>query len=375
MRVLGFMTGTSLDAVDMAVLETDGETIFAFGPAGERKLTEATRELMLAATKAAFDWPRGAPEPAVFADAARAGADEHFDAAEAFLAARDLSWGDFDLLGVHGQTVLHERPTDGRLGRTVQLIDAQRLADRTGVPVAFDFRSADVAAGGEGAPLAPIYHLARAKGSGLYAPLAVLNIGGVANVTFWSSDGAVAAFDTGPGNGMIDLLMQQRGAGRYDAGGRYASVGQAQEPVLRALLAHPYFQAPPPKSLDRYDFSLEPLAGLSLEDAAATLVAFTAEAVRLGFAAVGEVPREVVVAGGGRHNPEIMKALAARLPCAVRTAEDHGWRGDAVEAEAFAYLAARTARGLPISFPKTTGVPQPMAGGRIVQPRSGDRHV
>jgi anhydro-N-acetylmuramic acid kinase len=372
MRVLGFMTGTSLDAVDMAVLETDGETISAFGPAGERKLSEPTRDLMLAATKAAFAWPRGAPEPAVFADAARAGADEHYDAAQAFLAAHGLSWPDLDLLGVHGQTVLHERPRDGRPGRTVQLIDAQRLSDRTGVPVAFDFRTADVLAGGEGAPLAPIYHLARARASGLNAPLAVLNVGGVANVTFWSGGEEIAAFDTGPGNGMIDLLMQDRGAGRFDDGGRYASVGKAHEAVVRALLAHPYFQARPPKSLDRYDFSLEPLAGLSLEDAAATLVAFTAEAVRLGFGTMGQVPREVVVAGGGRHNPQIMRALVERLPCPVRSAEDHGWRGDAIEAEAFAYLAARTARGLPISFPNTTGVAGPTTGGRIVHPRSGD---
>ena len=177
-----------------------------------------------------------------------------------------------------------------------------------------------------------------------------------------------AAFDTGPGNGMIDLLVQDRGAGRFDDKGRYASVGQVQEPVLRALLAHPYFQAPPPKSLDRYDFSLEPLAKAELEDAAATLVAFTAEAVRLAFGLMGALPREIVVTGGGRHNPEIMKALAERLPCQVKTAEDHGWRGDSIEAEAFAYLAARTARGLPISYPKTTGVPQPMTGGKIVQP-------
>jgi anhydro-N-acetylmuramic acid kinase len=368
MRVLGFMTGTSLDAVDMAVLETDGDTISAFGPAGERKLTEATRDIMLEATRQALAWPRGAPEPAIFAQAARAGAEEHYAAATEFLAANDLAWSDIDLIGMHGQTVLHERPQEGRLGRTVQLGDAQWLATQAGVAVAHDFRTADVAAGGEGAPLAPIYHLARAQASGLEAPLAVLNIGGVANVTFWSGGDEIAAFDTGPGNGMIDLLVQDRGAGRFDEGGKYASVGRPNEGVVRALLAHPYFQAPPPKSLDRYDFSLEPLAGCELEDAAATLVAFTAEAVRQGFELVGQTPRAVVVAGGGRHNPEIMKALAARLPAPVKSADDYGWRGDAIEAEAFAYLAARTARGLPISFPKTTGVPAPMTGGRIVQP-------
>jgi anhydro-N-acetylmuramic acid kinase len=234
--------------------------------------------------------------------------------------------------------------------------------------VAFDFRTADVAAGGEGAPLAPIYHVARARASDLKPPLAMLNIGGVANVTFWSGGDEIAAFDTGPGNGMIDLLVQARGAGRFDAGGKYASVGRVDEAVVRALLAHPYFQAPPPKSLDRHDFSLEPLEPLELEDAAATLVAFTAEAVKLAFEAVGQTPTEVIVTGGGRHNPEIMKALRSRLAVPVSTAEDHDWRGDAIEAEAFAYLAARSFRGLPISFPKTTGVKQPLAGGRIVRP-------
>jgi anhydro-N-acetylmuramic acid kinase len=368
MRVLGFMTGTSLDAVDMAVLETDGETISAFGPAGERKLSEATRDIMLAATHEALKWPRGAPAPAIFAEAARAGAEEHFAAAEEFLVKHGLKWSDIELIGMHGQTVLHERPKAGVVGRTLQLGDAGLLASKAGVPVAYDFRSADVAAGGEGAPLAPIYHLARARASGLAPPLAVLNIGGVANITFIRSDGEIAAFDTGPGNGMIDLLVQARGAGRFDDQGRYASVGRVEEGVLRGLLGHSYFQAPPPKSLDRYDFPLEPLENLELEDAAATLVAFTAEGVRLAFETMKETPTELIVAGGGRHNPEIMKALKARLPCPVSAAEDHGWRGDSIEAEAFAYLAARSARRLPISFPKTTGVPKPMTGGRIVTP-------
>lgn len=368
MRVLGYMTGTSLDAVDMAILDTDGEEITAFGPAGERKLTDATRDIVLEATKQALAQEPGASDPEIFAEAARAVAEEHFAAAEAFLKAEGVSWDEIDLIGMHGQTVFHQRPQDGRVGRTVQLGDAGLLAKLTGRPVAFDFRTADVAAGGEGAPLAPIYHLARARASGLTSPLAVLNVGGVANVTFWAGPGELYAFDTGPGNGMIDLLVQARGAGRFDDKGRYASVGRVDEGVLRTLLAHPYFAAPAPKSLDRYDFPLEPLEGLELEDAAATLVAFTAEAVRLGFELMGKTPTEVIVCGGGRHNPEIMKALAARLPAPVRAAEDHGWRGDSIEAEAFAYLAARTANGLPISFPATTGAPRPLLGGRIVQP-------
>jgi anhydro-N-acetylmuramic acid kinase len=352
----------------MAVLDTDGDAIDRFGPAGERKLTDATRNVVLEATKQALAWRRGTPEPPIFPHVAEMVAEEHFAAAEGFLAEHGLSWPDIDLIGMHGQTVLHERPRDGVPGRTVQLGDGPMLARLTGRPVACDFRTADVAAGGEGAPLAPLYHLARARASGLAPPLAVMNIGGVANVTFWTADGEITAFDTGPGNGMIDLLVQARGAGRFDAGGRFASVGRADEGVVRALLAHPYFSSPPPKSLDRYDFSLEPLDRLQLEDAAATLVAFMAEGVRLAFETAGQAPTEVIVCGGGRHNPQIMQALAARLPMPVKAAEDHGWRGNSIEAEAIAYLAARTFRGLPISFPGTTGVAVPMTGGRIVRP-------
>ncbi len=367
MRVLGFMSGTSLDAVDMAVLDTDGETITAFGPAGERKLSEPTRALAVAATEAAKAWPRGAPEPAEFAPAAEAVAREHFEAANAFLAANGLGWGDIDLIGFHGQTVLHERPTAERIGRTVQLGDGQLLARLSGVPVAFDFRTADVAAGGEGAPLAPIYHQARAKASGIAAPSAVLNVGGVANITLFSTTADPLAFDTGPGNGMIDLMVQARGLGRYDLDGRLARAGRVDEAALAGYLAHPYFRQPPPKSLDRFDFSLDPVANLSSEDAAATLVAFTAEAIRLGLDASAERPRVLIVSGGGRSNPEIMRAITERAGCEVVAAEAVGWRGDAIEAEAFAYLAARTARGLPISFPGTTRAPQPMTGGRIVR--------
>ncbi len=368
MRVLGFMSGTSLDAVDMAVLDTDGETISAFGPAGERKLSEATRALVLAATEAAKTWPRSAPPPSEFAPTAEAVAREHFAAADAFLAREQLGWRDIELIGFHGQTVLHERPAEGRIGRTVQLGDGELLARLAGVPVAYDFRTADVAAGGEGAPLAPIYHQARARASGLQPPSAVLNVGGVANVTLFGERSDPLAFDTGPGNGMIDLLVQARGLGRFDQDGRLAAAGRVDAAVLAAYLAHPYFAAPPPKSLDRYDFSLEPLAALGVEDACATLAAFTAEAIAQGLRLAPEPPRVLVVAGGGRSNPELMRVIKARASCEVVAAEAVGWRGDALEAEAFAYLAVRTLKGLPISFPGTTGVPVPMTGGRIARP-------
>src|SRR5579875_3236361 len=312
MRVLGFMSGTSLDAVDMAVLETDGEEIQGFGPAGERKLTDATRNLALEATHTALKWPRGEAEPEVFARAGEAVADEHFEAADGFLKANGLGWRDLDLVGFHGQTVLHERPVAGRIGRTVQLGDGARLARRAGVPVAFDFRTADVAAGGEGAPLAPIYHAARARFSGLEPPVAVLNLGGVANITLIPSSGEMLAYDTGPANGMIDLWVQAKTDHRFDPDGRFAAAGRVDGAALAELLAHPYFTAPGPKSLDRYDFPLTPVERLSLEDGAATLTAFTAETVALAVRGAAEPPKVLIASGGGRLNPMLMQAITQR---------------------------------------------------------------
>jgi anhydro-N-acetylmuramic acid kinase len=372
MRVLGFMTGTSLDAVDMAVLETDGEAILGFGPAGERKLRPATRQLLLDATAAALAWPDGASRPAIFAAADRAVADEHLAAAADFMAEHGLRATDLDLVGFHGQTVLHQPPGPARpVGRTVQLGDAARLAAGLGVPVAHDFRAADVAAGGQGAPLAPVYHQALAACSGLEAPLGVLNLGGVGNLTLILPDGSIQAFDTGPANGMIDLMIQERGLGRCDEDGRYAAAGTIDGRALSVMLDHPYLAAPPPKSLDRFDFPLDPVRALRVEDAAATLTALavTAVAVSLLWFEKDDRPRTLIATGGGRRNPEILDGLRRSLdPVRVLTAEDVGWRGDAIEAEAFAYLAARTARGLAITFPATTGAPAPMTGGSIVRP-------
>ena len=372
MRVLGFMSGTSLDAIDMAVIETDGEAVSAFGPAGEAPLPEALRAQVLEAVEAGRRWARGAPEPDSFARLEADVADAHFDAANAFLLAHGLAWRDIDLLGFHGQTVLHEQPTaqaHGRVhGRTRQLGDGARLAARAGVPVAYDFRSADVAAGGHGAPLAPIYHQALLARAGLPPPSAVLNLGGVANLTLTDAAGALTALDTGPGNGLLDLWAERHGRGRYDAGGALARAGRIDSAALGRLMDHPYFRQPAPKSLDRYDFGLEPVEGLSPADGAATLTAFTAEAVALALRQAGWAGAAVIVAGGGRRNPALLSELSLRVGRPLLTAEALGWRGDAVEAELFAYLAARTARGLPISFPGTTGAPAPLAGGRIALP-------
>jgi anhydro-N-acetylmuramic acid kinase len=369
MRVLGFMSGTSLDAVDMAALETDGEAILAFGPTGERKLDPQIRALIQKATDDARAWAWGAPEPSSFAPAARAVAEEHLKAARGFMAEHRLQPKDFDLVGFHGQTVWHEPPGRTRSeGRTVQLGDAALLAKGLGLPVAYDFRTADVAAGGQGAPLAPIYHDALRRWSGIAAPMAVLNLGGVGNITLATSDGRLLAFDTGPANGMIDRWVQSKTELRLDEDGAFALAGRVHKDIVAAYLDHPYFRARGAKSLDRYDFSLDRVAHLSLEDGSATLTGFAAAAVALGVEAAPEKPQRVVVSGGGRRNPVLLDWIGELVSVPVVAGETHGWRGDAVEAEAFAYLAARTARGLPISFPGTTGVPEPMTGGRIVEP-------
>ncbi len=369
MKVLGFMTGTSLDAVDMAVLDTDGEAILAFGPAGERKLDPAVRALVEAAIVAGRSWPWGAPPPAEFEIAATAIADQHLLAAGEFLAESGVSLTEMDLVGVHGQTVLHEPPLPTRpAGRTVQLIDAGRVARGLGLPVAYDFRTADVSAGGQGAPLAPIYHRALVRWSGLDGPVAVLNLGGVGNVTLVTPSGELEAWDTGPANGMIDLWVQAHSGARCDVDGALARAGRVDEAIVAAYLDHPYFRARGPKSLDRFDFSIEPVSGLTLADGAATLTAFAASAVALALRGLGVAPSRLIVCGGGRRNPVLMRAIAARVPMPVVTAEAVGWRGDAIEAEAFAYLAARNVTGLPISFPGTTGVPVAMTGGRLAAP-------
>jgi anhydro-N-acetylmuramic acid kinase len=369
MRVLGFMTGTSLDAVDMAVLETDGEEITGLGPAGEKKLDPAVRAQVEAAIGDALRLKAGDPIPASFAPAAAAIAAEHVAAGEAFMQANAILPGDLDLIGLQGQTVLHAPPGPDRAeGQTIQLIDAGAVARGLGVPTVYDLRSDDVAAGGQGAPLAPVYHAALVRYSNLHTPTAVLNLGGVANVTLVRGDGALEAFDTGPANGMIDLLVQDRTGRRFDNGGALARAGHVHDRVLAAYLAHPYFAQRGPKSLDRFDFSPDRVGPLSLQDAAATLTAFAAEAVARGLKACSEIPLRLVVCGGGRHNPALMDAIRARVPLPVLTAEDVDWRGDSIEAEAFAYLGARSMLALPISFPGTTGVPAPMTGGRIAMP-------
>lgn len=370
LKVLGFMTGTSLDGIDMAIIDTDGEAALAFGPWAEKPMPAGLRALLEGTVKAALKWPRGVEEPAIFAEARTALVEWHAESAQAFLTANGLNYGDLDVMGVHGQTVLHERPMGGIPGRTVQLFDGQALADLTGVDVICDFRQADIKAGGEAAPLAPVYHRALAQKAKLELPVVVVNLGGVANITLIDADLNLTAMDTGPANGLMDQWMRLHGRGDYDHEGQIAASGQIDGDIVSAYMRHPYFSARAPKSLDRYDFTLEDVQALSVEDGMATLSAFTVESLLAGIRLAGSEPKSVILAGGGRHNGFLVSQIRKRLaPARVVLAEELGWRGGAIEAEAFAYMAARSLKGLPISFPDTTGVATPLTGGNLFKPR------
>lgn len=351
MLSLGLMSGTSMDGIDVAVVETDGQRIAATGPWATTPYDGALRR-QLAQAVAAGERADGIPR------LERALTLAHGDAVEGFLSDNGIARGDIAVVGFHGHTLFH-RPQQRR---TRQLGDGALLARLLGIDVVGDFRSADVAAGGQGAPLAPLYH--RALAQGVDQPLAVLNLGGVGNVT-WVDGDAVIACDTGPGNAPLDDWVARHGAGPCDRDGRLSACGTVDRTRVAAALAHPFFALPPPKSLDRNDFTADLADGLGLEDGAATLAAFTAATVAAVLDHLPGAPARWLVTGGGRHNPTIMAQLREALRVPVEPVESVGWQGDALEAQAFAFLAVRSLRGLPLSLPGTTGVPQPVAGGRL----------
>jgi anhydro-N-acetylmuramic acid kinase len=360
------MSGTSLDGVDAALLRTDGEMIGEFGPTVSHPFSAGQREMMSEAVSAALAWNWNGAAPSVFKLAEAALHDAHVEAWRA-LAARITDAPPL-LAGFHGQTVLHRPPSGAITGRTLQIGDGASLATAIGIPVVWDLRSADVAAGGHGAPLAPAYHRAL-LGAGSGWRFAV-NIGGVSNITACGPGGELIAFDTGPGNGPLDQWMVRHRAGRFDEGGLIAKRGRIDERRIEDWMSRPFFRAPPPRSADRYDFTADLAQGLSFEDGAATLAAFTARAIISGVRLISPSPETIVVMGGGRKNKAIMDALAGAFPGGVTDADERRWRGDAIEAEAWAFLAARSVRDLPVSFPGTTGAPRAMTGGRLSVPRS-----
>ena len=345
------MSGTSLDGVDAALIETDGVTVAAFGPWRTAPYPDDLRAWLRAVIEGRDE--RRAAERALTAF--------HADLAEALLAEAGRPREEIAVAGFPGHTVRHEPDA----GRTDQIGDGAALARRLGIGVVNDFRSNDVAAGGQGAPLVPLFHAALVRRSGLATPLAVLNLGGVANVTWIGgpADQDLLAFDTGPGCALIDDWVLRTTGAPFDRDGERARSGTVDRAALEALMAHPYFDAPPPKSLDRNAFDPAPVSALSAEDGAATLAAFTVEAVGRALAHMPAPPLRWLVTGGGRHNPALIAALAERLGAPCDAVESVGWQGDALEAQAFGFLAVRSRRGLSLSLPRTTGVPRPLSGG------------
>lgn len=376
MRVIGLMSGTSADGIDAALIETDGRGISVtrgpngylapLGPVWSRPYTPEERALLQRAMREAEGMRDRTERPGCLAEAEALVTRLHAEVVEAFRSDPDVAAGPVDLIGFHGQTVLH-RPKDAL---TVQLGDGAALARRLGVPVVSDLRAEDVAAGGQGAPLVPIFHRALGEASGFTPPFAVLNVGGVANVTFIGRDEErFLGFDTGPGNAQIDDLMRERAGRDFDDDGAVAAGGTPDPDLLAWLLAHPYLAEAPPKSLDRNWFSHRLAGRLSLADAAATLTAFTAGAVERALGWTDEAPRRWIVAGGGCRNATLMRMLRERLGVEVVSADEIGWSSAHLEAQAFAYLAARRLAGLPITFPSTTGVSRPLVGGTLAMPR------
>jgi anhydro-N-acetylmuramic acid kinase len=364
---IGLMSGTSQDGVDVALIDTDGEVVTRFGAAACRAYSDEERALLRRATAAAVDLSERSSRPGVLAEAEALVTKSHAEAVEAFMRTNGLAPSDIAVIGFHGQTLLH-RP---ERGLTVQIGDGRALAARLGIPVVYDFRASDVAAGGQGAPLAPIYHRALVRGLDAPAPVAVLNVGGVANVSFIDGDTLIAC-DTGPGNALLDDFLRQRTGEALDIDGRWGAKGIADEQALKRLLAHPFFSLPPPKSLDRNDFRqwvMPTLEGLSTDAGAATLTALTAAATARIVPLLPKPPLRWLVTGGGARNPTLMRRLAERLaPATVETGQSAGWSIDALEAQAFAYMAVRSLRGLPLTFPGTTGAPAPLSGGVLARP-------
>jgi anhydro-N-acetylmuramic acid kinase len=353
---LGLMSGTSLDGVDAAVIRTDGETVAETGPALTIAYDSALRERIRAVL--------GDSLARTSAEVARAVTLAHAETVKALLARSGFPLGDLKLIGFHGHTILH-RPD---AGITRQIGDGALLAQMLGVPVVNDFRTADVVAGGQGAPLVPLFHRALARG--LEMPLAVLNLGGVGNVTWigGAGDDEILAFDTGPGNALIDDWVLRHTGRAFDENGAIAASGTVNQAALAALLTNPFFNRTPPKSLDRNHFNITVLAGLPVNDGAATLAAFTAASVARAREHLSAAPKRWLVTGGGRHNAALMTALRRALSAPVDSVETVGWDGDALEAQAFAFLAVRSLRNLPLSLPRTTGVGRPMPGGQLHLP-------
>ncbi len=362
-RALGLMSGTSLDGIDVTVIETDGHRIAARGFPATYPYSDALREKLRAGLTEAASLEERTARPGRLRLIEQYLTELHAEAVSHYLDDHQIDRASIDVIGFHGQTVLH-RP---EAGLTVQLGDGALLARLAGRPVVYDLRAADVDAGGQGAPLAPAYHAAIAEEIP-QRPLVLLNLGGVANVTYIGRDGELFACDTGPASAMIDDWCKARTDQAFDADGALAAKGHVHEAIVAGWLAHPFFALPPPKSLDRNAFDPAPVTALSPEDGAATLTAFSAAAIGRVLPHFPETPALWVASGGGRKNATLLAMISERVGAPVLAAEEFGFDGDGLEAEAWAFLAVRSRLGLPITFPGTTGTPAPTTGGLLAEP-------
>ena len=369
--VIGLMSGTSMDGIDLAILRTDGVSSIEFGPSMAVAYDAAFRRRIEASLETAKSIVRRQDRPGDLVGLEREITLRHATAVRDFVRSLPVEWQKPDLIGFHGQTVLH-RP---HLGVTVQLGDGGLLARETGIPVVYDMRASDMLHGGQGAPLVPAYHAALARSLpepyAAMKPSVFVNVGGISNITYVPDDADPVAFDTGPGNTLIDQWVSREGGIPFDAGGAIASEGGVVTDVVTRYLDNPFFEKSGPKSLDRNDFTLALAEGLELADGARTLANVSAEAILKSVEHLPDAPRLWIVCGGGRKNPHIVGDLllgAEKAGAKVIVAEDVGLNGDATEAEAWAYLAVRSALGLPLTFPTTTGCREPVTGGFRVEP-------
>ncbi len=368
-----------MDGIDAALLKTDGDSIIeecghismpysAFFKSQLKQAEEVVRSVQGDLEKAENLWPN---LPQIIDESTHL----HAEAVRRLISETKCLPETIRVVGYHGQTLYHHPPVSTIVGH------GKRLAELVGIPVVNNFRKQDITLGGQGAPFAPIYHYALAKRDG-YIPAVVVNLGGIANVTIIPSDKPdhMIAFDTGPANGLVDRFVRQRthNQEQMDANGRYGSQGQVHENVLSLLFekgvqknGHNYFTLPAPKSLDIGHLNLiAELAPLTLEDGCATLEAFTAKSLVDSVVSLNiDVPKMWIMAGGGAQNPIILKFLEDYLMKALgpgivmHKADSVGWNSQALEAQIFAYLAVRHLKGLPFSFPNTTGVSMPTCGG------------
>lgn len=348
---LGLMSGTSLDGIDVALVRTDGHNFTELLGFESYPYSDTEREGVRQAfgCRYANDMTKEAENIVT---------NTHINAIQNFLKNRSEMP---DLIGFHGQTILH----DPSQRFTWQIGDAGALARAVNIDVVGDMRMADVKAGGQGAPLLPLCH--QAFSTTIEKPIAILNLGGVGNITWLGSDSTddILAYDTGPANALIDDVVKARTGRSYDSDGRLAIAGKLNNKILKKWLTHEYFNKPAPKSLDRNEWDVSDIEKLSLEDAVATLAEFTVRSVVTSILKLPGQPRALYVAGGGRLNKYMMVRLKEMLGFPVGPVEDIGWNGDALEAQGFAYLAVRSVLGLPLTLPATTGVSEPITGGAL----------